>query len=85
MFLYHPVIRELLFSKTEYVTVVYVVPELPVPFGRLVQDLGLSLFKDFLHEVLDFENEFTLHVVLHLGVHEVQEAEDFPSLKPGIN
>ena len=79
-----PVTRELLFSETEYVTAVYTVLELTVPFSPLGQDLGLSLFEDFLHEVLDFKDEFTMHVVLHLGVQEVQEAEDFPSLKPGI-
>ena len=77
MFLYHPVTRELLFSDTEYVTAVYVVLELMVPFSRLGQDLGLSLFEDFLHEVLDFEDELTLPVV--------QEEGDFPSLRPGIN
>ena len=85
MFLYHPVTRELLFSETEYVTAVFVVLELTVPFSHLGQDLDLSLFEDFLHEVLDIEDDFTIHVVLHLGVQEVQEAEDFPSLKPGIN
>ena len=86
MFLYHPVTRELLFSETDDVTAVYVVLELTIPFSRLGQDLGLYLFEAFLHEVLiDFEDEFTMHVVLHLVVQEVQEAEDFPSLKPGIN
>ena len=43
------------------------------------------MYKDFLHEVLDFEDELTLPVVLHLGVREVQEEGDFPFLRPGIN
>ena len=85
MFLCHPLPRELIFSGTEYESAVYKVPEPPVPFDRLVQVLDLYLFKDFLLEVLDFEDELTLPVVLHLGVREVQEEGDFPSLRPGIS
>ena len=85
MFLYHPVTRELLFSETEYEVAVYKVPEPPVPFDRLVRVLDLSLFKDFLHEVLHFKDELTLPVVLHLRVREVQEEWNFPFLRPGIN
>ena len=82
MFLCHPLPRELIFSGTEYESAVYKVPEPPVP---LVQVMDLYLFMDILLEVLDFEDKLTLPVVLHLGVREVQEEGDFPSLRPGIS
>ena len=85
MFLCNPLPRELIFSRTVYESAVYEVPEPPVPLDRLVQVLDLYLFKDFLHEVLDIEDELTLPVVLHLGVREVQEEGDFPSLRPEIS
>ena len=69
----HQDTREVLFSETEDVTTVYVVLQLTVPFSRLGPDLGHYRFEVFLHEVLiDFKDEFTMHVVLHPVVQEVQ-------------
>ena len=78
MFLYHPVTRELLFSETEYVTAVFLVLELTVPFSCLGQDLDLSLFEDFLHVVLNIGDELKLPVVPSLEVLEVQDEWDCP-------
>ena len=85
VFLCKPLPRVMTYSGKVYGSAVYEVPEPPVPLDRLVQVLDLYLFKDFLHEVLDIEDEFTLPVVLHLGVRVVQEEWDFPSLRPGIS
>ena len=82
MFLCHPLSRVLTYSGTVYK---FAVPEPQVLFDRLVRVLVLYLFEDFLHEVLIIEDELTLPVVLHLGVREVQEEWDFPSLRPGIS